>query len=129
MVQYSLMSYLPILEEMMTRIPKWERVNIEAWDGHPTYRIGKKNFLFASKDGRSLGLKLGKEEALAVVGSDPEVEPMGYGLGRHGWVSVNLKKKPTKARWVEIEEWLRTSYTLVAPKKLASEVLEADGLL
>lgn len=123
------MSYLPILEEMMTRIPKWERVNIEAWDGHPTYRIGKKNFLFASKDGKSLGLKLPKEEALAVIGSDPEVEAMGYGLGRHGWISVNLKKKPTKARWVEIEEWLRTSYTLVAPKKLANEVLEADGVL
>ena len=34
-----------------------------------------------------------------------------------------------KARWVEIEEWLRISYTLVAPKKLANEVLEADGLL
>lgn len=122
------MSYLPKLEEMMVRLPKWERVNIEAWDNHPTYRIGKKNFLFASEDGKSLGLKLPKEEATAVVASDPEVEPMGYGLGRHGWISVTLKKKPTEARWVEIEEWLRTSYTLVAPKKLAKEVLEADGL-
>ena len=26
------MSYLPKLEEMMLRLPKWERVNIEAWD-------------------------------------------------------------------------------------------------
>ncbi len=123
------MSYLPKLEEMMGRLPQWERVNVENWDNHPTYRVGKKNFLFASDDGKSLGLKLPKDEATAVVGSDPEVDPMGYGLGRHGWISVTLRKKPTKARWLEIEEWLRTSYTLVAPKKLANKVLEADGLL
>ncbi len=61
-----------------------------------------------------------------MIATDPDVEPTGYGLGRHGWVSVTLKK-PTAARWQEIEEWIRTSYTLVAPKKLARVVLEEDA--
>ena len=30
-------------------------------------------------------------------------------------------------RWTELEEWVRTSYTMVAPKKLARIVLEEDG--
>jgi len=121
------MSYLSTFEKMMERLPEWERVNVEEWGDHPTYRVGKKNFLFSSGDGKSFGLKLSKEEATAVVATDPDVEPMGYGLGRHGWISVELRKKPTKARWAEIEEWLRTSYVLVAPKKLGRQVLEEDA--
>jgi hypothetical protein len=30
-------------------------------------------------------------------------------------------------RWTQIEEWVRTSYTLVAPKSLATVVLAEDG--
>ena len=116
-------SYLPQLEAMMESLPEWERVNVEEWGDHPTYRVRNKNFVFASADGRSLGFKLSKEEAAAVVATDDEVDPMGYGLGRHGWVSVTLRATPTKARWAEIEEWLRTSYTLVAPKTLARQVI------
>lgn len=32
-----------------------------------------------------------------------------------------------QAERVDVEEWVRTSYTLVAPKKLARVVLEEDG--
>jgi hypothetical protein len=35
---------------------------------------------------------------------------------------------PSAARWRELEEWIRTSYTLVAPKRLAKVVLAEDGL-
>lgn len=113
---------------IIERLPEWQRVNVEAWDNEPTFRVRNKNFVFASSDGRHLSFKLPKEEAIAVVASDPEVDEMGYGLGRHGWVSLAISKKPTAARWAEIEEWIRISYTLVAPKKLARVVLEADGL-
>ena len=44
-------------------------------------------------------------------------------------VSVTLGARPSKDRWQQVEEWVRTSYTLVAPKKLAKVVLEEDGLL
>jgi hypothetical protein len=72
-------------------------------------------------------VKLPKDEAEAVVATDPKVSPTGYGLGRHGWVSVELGARPSAARWAEVEEWIRTSYTLVAPKKLAQAVLAEDA--
>ena len=62
-----------------------------------------------------------------MVATDAAVEPTGYGLGRHGWVSVSLPARPSAARWREVEEWVRTSYTLIAPKRLARQVLDEDG--
>ena len=114
------------LEKICLALPEARRVDIEAWDGEPTFRVNGKNFVFGSPDGSGLGVKLTKEEAVAVVATDPDVTPSGYGLGRHGWVSITLPKKPSEARWQEIEEWVRTSYTLVAPKKLAKLVLPPD---
>ena len=55
------------------------------------------------------------------------MEPGGYGLGRHGWVAVTLDESPGEDRWRQVEEWIRTSYTLVAPKKLAKLVIDADA--
>jgi predicted DNA-binding protein (MmcQ/YjbR family) len=114
------------LEEIVARLPEATRVDIEAWGGEPTFRVGGKNFVFASPDATTITVKLPKEEAAAVVGSDPHVVPTGYGLGRHGWVSVTLGPRVGRARWVEVEEWIRTSYTLIAPKGLARQVLDDD---
>ena len=116
------------LEAMVARLPEALRVDIEAWDGEPTFRVRKKNFVFAAKDGSGISVKLPKEEAAAVVATDPGAEPTGYGLGRHGWVSVRVGENPDEARWEQVEEWVRTSYTLVAPKTLARQVLAEDGL-
>lgn len=112
------------LERIATALPEAERVDIEAWGGEPTFRVRGKNFVFASPDARTIGVKLPAEEATAVVATDEQAEPMGYGLGRHGWVSIKLDARPSAARWQEIEELVRTSYTMVAPKKLARLVAE-----
>jgi predicted DNA-binding protein (MmcQ/YjbR family) len=122
------MGHLERLETIALALPEAERVDIEAWDGEPTFRVNGKNFVFASADGRGFSVKLDKEEAAAVVASDDAVVPTGYGLGRHGWVSVTLPARVSAARWTEITEWVRTSYTLVAPKRLARAVMAADGL-
>jgi predicted DNA-binding protein (MmcQ/YjbR family) len=114
------------LERVVARLPQAERVDVEAWDGEPTYRVGGKTFIFSSPDASGISVKLTKEEAAAVVATDPNVEPTGYGLGRHGWVSVSIPNTASAKRWREIEEWIRTSYTLVAPRKLARAVLEQD---
>lgn len=72
-------------------------------------------------------MKLPKDEAAALVATDTDVEPTGYGLGRHGWISVRITSRASAARWREIEEWIRTSYTMVAPKQLAKLVLDEDA--
>ena len=115
------------LERIVARLPEAERVDIAEWGDHPTFRVRGKNFVFSDQTAENLSLKLSKEEAAAVVASDPHVEPSGYGLGRHGWIALTLLK-PDATRWNEVEEWVRTSYTLVAPKKLATLVLEEDGI-
>ena len=119
------------LERLVARLPEAERVDVAEWGDHPTFRVrGKggagKNFVFSDAEARHLSLKLPKEEAAAVVATDPDVEPAGYGLGRHGWISLRLPDDAGHERWREVEEWVRTSYTLVAPRRLARLVLEED---
>ena len=111
------------LEAIVGRLPEAERVDIAEWGDEPTFRVRGKNFVFADQAATNLSLKLPKEEAAAVVATDPAVEPSGYGLGRHGWISLTVG---SDADWEQLEEWVRTSYTLVAPKKLARVVLEED---
>ena len=114
------------IEAMAAKLPSAERVDIEAWDGEPTFRVNGKNFIFTNPDATGISVKLTKEEAAAVIATDPAVTPTGYGLGRHGWISVELPRRMNAARWELVEEWVRTSYTLVAPKKLAQQILEED---
>jgi len=116
------------IEAIVGRLPEAVRVDIEAWDGEPTFRVNGKNFVFAGSGFEGVTVKLPKEEAAATVASDQAVTPTGYGLGKHGWVSVALPTRVSAARWQQVEEWIRTSYTLVAPKRLARQVLEEDGI-
>jgi predicted DNA-binding protein (MmcQ/YjbR family) len=120
------MSNMEQLEQIVGRLPEASRVDIEAWGGEPTFRVGGKNFVFASPDAATISVKLPKDEAAAAIATDPHVSPTGYGLGRHGWVSVALGPRPGAARWREVEEWVRTSYTLIAPRKLARQVIDED---
>ena len=116
------------LEKIVARLPEAERVDIEAWGGEPTFRVRGKNFVFTDQVASGLTVKLPKEEAAAVVATDPKAEPSGYGLGRHGWVSIELGQTADESRWQQVEEWVRTSYTLVAPASLAKVVLAEDGI-
>ena len=115
------------LEQIVARLPEAVRVDIEAWDGEPTFRVRGKNFVFTDPEATGISVKLPKEEADAVVATDPHASPTGYGLGRHGWVSVELGARPSASRWREVEEWVRTSYTMVAPRKLAKLVADEDA--
>jgi predicted DNA-binding protein (MmcQ/YjbR family) len=116
------------VEAVALGFPEAERVDVEAWGDHPTFRVRGKNFVFASGDGLHLSVKLDKEEAAAVVATDDRVEPGGYGLGRHGWIGITLPdREPTDDEWAELGEWIETSYRLVAPKTLVRRVDEPDG--
>lgn len=116
------------LEQIVAELPEAERLDVEGWgeEPHPAFKIRGKNFVFAASDGLGVSLKLSKEEAAAVVATDDSVAPAGYGLGRAGWIDVTIPADASDERWVLIREWVRMSYTLVAPKKLARDVIEQD---
>jgi predicted DNA-binding protein (MmcQ/YjbR family) len=60
-----------------------------------------------------MGVKL--TTAFLYAKSLPFVEPMGYGLGKSGWVSV--KKPKGTLPTAMFEEWIDESYATVAPKR------------
>ena len=122
------MTKMTRLEAIVAKLPEAERVDIEAWGGEPTFRVRGKNFVFSAHDASGISVKLPKEEAEAVVATDRLAEPTGYGLSRHGWVSVTIGRD-TKARWQQVEEWVRTSYTLVAPRRLARRDMDEAAVL
>jgi predicted DNA-binding protein (MmcQ/YjbR family) len=114
------------LERIVARLPEAQRVDVAEWSDHPTFRVRGKSFVFCDVDALHLSVKLPKEEAEALVATDRLVEPAGYGLGRHGWVAITLDRPLDADGWNELEEWVRTSYTLVAPKRLAGRAVETD---
>jgi predicted DNA-binding protein (MmcQ/YjbR family) len=114
------------LERIVGRLPETERVDVEAWGDEPTFRVRGKTFIFTDPKAEAVTVKLSKAEAAAVVATDPLAEATGYGLGRHGWVSVRIGPGG-RDRWEQVEEWVRTSYTLVAPRSLAQIVLGEDA--
>jgi predicted DNA-binding protein (MmcQ/YjbR family) len=120
------MTNMERLERIVADLPEAERVDIEEWGGHPSFRVRGKNFVFCDAEAHHLSMKLPPDEAAAVVAGDPSAEPAGYGLGRHGWISLTVPEGLDADRWQQITEWVRTSYTLVAPKRLARTVLAED---
>lgn len=119
-------THMDRLEAIVDRLPEAERVDIAEWGDHPAFRVRGKNFVFSAVDASGLSFKLSKDEAAAVVATDDAASPGGYGLGRHGWVNLQLPADVDEERWRQVEEWVRTSYTLVAPKTLARAVLAED---
>jgi predicted DNA-binding protein (MmcQ/YjbR family) len=95
----------------------------ETHEDHPwgerAYKVAGKVFLFLyapAKDGFGATMKLPfrAEEALAELWA----EPAGYGMGKHGWVSMRFTAvhSPPLDRLLD---WLDESYRAVAPKRLA----------
>ncbi len=113
------------LEATALALPEAERVNIEAWGDHPTFRVRSKNFVFCDQDATHLTVKLPAEEAAALVATRPGAEPAGYGLGRSGWVALTLPDPAPTAEWAEVAELIETSYRLIAPKTLVRRLDEA----
>jgi len=97
----------------------------EAWEDFPwgetAVKVRKKVFVFlgASDERVSIGVKLREhhEAALAL----PFVEPTGYGLGRHGWVTGRITAD-TEVDVDQLRSWIDESYRLVAPKKLVKSL-------
>jgi predicted DNA-binding protein (MmcQ/YjbR family) len=113
------MNNMDRLERIAAALPEAQRVDVEEWGDHPTFRVRGKNFVFCDADAQHLTVKLTPDEAAAVVATDPDASPAGYGLGRHGWVALTLAPDATEDRWRQVTEWVETSYRLVAPRSLS----------
>ena len=99
-----------------------------AYEDHPweevVAKVNKKIFVFfgmaAEIDNRLLvGVKLPQTGVYAV--QMPFAQPMGYNLGRSGWVMVQYP--PDAAPPVDLLlEWIEESYRAVAPKRLVAQL-------
>lgn len=101
----------------------------EAWEDHPwgdtVAKVRKKIFLFirlTEKPALQLSVKL--PASCTEVLREEWATPTRYGLGKSGWVSMEIASKDLP-RQSQLEDWVEESYQAVAPKKLA-RLLDAD---
>lgn len=94
----------------------------EAWPDAPwgdrVVKVGKKIFVFlsrhdATRPSATFKLPDSRDHAL----SYPDAFPTGYGLGRHGWVTVLVDEVPTEEQEV-LFDFVEESYRAVATKTL-----------
>jgi predicted DNA-binding protein (MmcQ/YjbR family) len=81
--------------------------------GSPHFRVGEKIFCgFGAEDGKQvMGVKLAMSHARSII-KDERFWPAPY-VGKHGWVSMDVSKRQS---WAEVEQLIRESYELIAPK-------------
>jgi predicted DNA-binding protein (MmcQ/YjbR family) len=89
--------------------------------GESAFKVKGKVFVFARLHEGTLtaGMKLPYSHPYALT--KPYAEPTGYGLGKHGWVTLTFRTG-TDVPLDLLEEWLEESYRAIAPKKLVLEL-------
>jgi predicted DNA-binding protein (MmcQ/YjbR family) len=93
------------------------------WESDNVAKVGRKIFAFLPSDsGSSLGVKLPASGGFAL--SLPCATPMAYGLGRHGWVTLQLSE-PSVPNGDVLCDWITESYRALAPKTLVSRLDES----
>jgi predicted DNA-binding protein (MmcQ/YjbR family) len=112
------------LEEFALSFP--EAWSDTPWDGDQVTKVRKKIFAFygtAESPGLTVKLPDSAEHALSFTGA----EPTGYGLGRHGWVSIPIGGVAAQDAEV-LYDFVEESYRAVAPKTLVKQLeQELDG--
>jgi predicted DNA-binding protein (MmcQ/YjbR family) len=98
----------------------------EAWPDEPwgdhVVKVGKKIFVFLSgpdSERQVITAKLPESREHAL--SYPESHPTGYGLGKHGWVTIVVDTVPPEEREV-LFDFVEESYRAVAPKTLVKRL-------
>ena len=87
------------------------------WENDRVIKVRNKIFVFLGDGG--IGVKLTHSNAAAL--GLPSAKPMAYGLGRSGWVTIDL----TKGRKPPVDllkNWIDESYRAVAPKTLVARL-------
>jgi predicted DNA-binding protein (MmcQ/YjbR family) len=87
------------------------------WGTDINFRVRKKIFCFPGSGG-SLTVKAERDELDALL-ADARCSPAPY-LARGGWIRMDLTAG--RVDWTEIDELVRTSYSLIAPKTLVKQL-------
>lgn len=87
--------------------------------GETVVKVQKKVFVFLGMSGPGVHLSVKLPQSGAMALTLPFTRPTGYGLGKAGWVSVEIGPREP-APLPLLLEWLEESYRAVAPKKLAA---------
>lgn len=88
--------------------------------GERAFKVRGKVFLFLHAEGRGVRFSVKLPHSSAEALELPGVEPTGYGLGKHGWVTADVDA--TRDAPIEtFEAWLAESYQAVAPKSVLSK--------
>jgi len=90
----------------------------EPWEEDTVVKVRKKIFVFfgSERNPTQLGVKLPHSAAYALTLAC--ATPMAYGLGRSGWVTVQLRSRDAPDDHL-LRDWIVESYRAVAPKTLA----------
>ena len=101
-----------------------EAHEVEAW-GAPTFRVRNKLFAMYAEannhhgDGReAVWIKAAPGNQAIMVGVAPKKFFVPPYVGPSGWVGVYLDRR---VNWKELDDLLRDSYRLVAPKRLLQQ--------
>jgi len=88
--------------------------------GERVVKVKKKVFVFLGRDMDThfgLGVKLTSSQQSAL--GTPHTGPMGYGLGKSGWVSAKFEATANPSLEL-LQAWVLESYCAIAPKSLAA---------
>jgi predicted DNA-binding protein (MmcQ/YjbR family) len=97
----------------------------EAHEDHPwgetAFKVRGKVFVFLGSDAKELTMSVKLPQSRDFALELPFAEPTGYGLGKHGWVTLTT----TGRRGPPLDlarDWISESYRAVAPRKLVAEL-------
>ena len=115
-----------------TRLLRYAVGYPEAWEDHPwgesVVKVRKKVFVFLGvPDDDHFGLSVKLPDSGPFVLAEDVAEPMGYGLGKAGWVSLTFAHDEADVPLDMLFELIDESYRAVAPKTLVKQ-LDTEGL-
>ncbi|HEX5009617.1 MAG TPA: MmcQ/YjbR family DNA-binding protein [Planctomycetota bacterium] len=94
----------------------------ETHEDHPwgeiALKVRGKVFVFLGADGDTVSFSVKLPQSADAALSLPGTQPTPYGLGKSGWVSVQVGPKSRLPREL-LEAWITESWTAIAPKTLA----------
>jgi predicted DNA-binding protein (MmcQ/YjbR family) len=94
--------------------------------GHRAYKVRNKIFMILGGEENRLNMTVKLPDSGMPALKLPFAQPTGYGLGKSGWVTVDLTGE-NKPPLDMLCEWIDESYRAVAPRKLVAQLDEGGS--